>query len=177
MTCIVPEGGEYRTGTPITEQHRAALLERAAMIESFGRDRRPDKAVAIISTLLMSFPHKEMGDTGAAIKLGAYRLAIDDLPTWAVDEAAKRWIRGDEGVHEYAPSPPQFRAAAEGVMKIAKGKAIHLRKLAAMPVARDISEADRTAVAERAASIIGRVITSKSIAPKDKPAGTKEQAA
>lgn len=166
MTCIVPEGGEYRIGTPITEQHRAALIERAELIESLPLDRRPDKVVAAISALLMAFPHKEMGDTGASMKLSAYRLAVEDIPTWAVEEGAKRLIRGDEGVREYAPSPPQFRAAAESVMKIAKGKAIHLRKLAAMPVARDLSEADRKAVVDRASSIINRVVDAKSIAPK-----------
>lgn len=145
--CIAPGAAEYRPGTPITEDHRRMLVERADFIDSFAVDNRPDRTVAIVSTLLVGFPHRDMSDGTASMKLAAYRMALEGAPTWAVEEAAKRWLRNQDGDSGFAPTPPQLREAADDVVKVAKGKAIYMRKLAAMAVERVPTDAERKRVA------------------------------
>jgi hypothetical protein len=147
MEFVAPGGVEFRAGTPITDEHRRWLERRAEIIDSFQNDRRPDRAVAIVSTLLTAFPHREMSEGAALMKIAAFRIALDDAPTWAVEEAAKRWTRDETLGNGFAPTPPQLRAVVDHLVKVAKGRAIHMRKLAAMTVEHEISAEQRERIA------------------------------
>lgn len=149
MECVAPGGVEFRAGTPITDEHRRWLERRAEIIDGFQADRRPDRAVAIVSTLLTAFPHREMSEGAASMKIAAFRIALEDAPTWAVEEAAKRWMRGEAGDNGFAPTPPQLRHVVDHLVKVAKGRAIHMRKLAAMAVEHQVTDQQR----ERAAGL------------------------
>lgn len=60
----------------------------------------------------------------------AYDMAMEDVPTWAVEEAARRWLSGKCGPKTFAPSPPELRLAADEVVQITRGKIASLRWLA-----------------------------------------------
>jgi hypothetical protein len=154
LRCVSPEGTDYRPGVTITDEHRQALLADAAHIERFTEDRRPERVTALVSMLLTAFPHREVSSDAATLKLAVYKVALEDVPTWAVEEAAKRWIRGDVGDGGFAPTPPQLRLAARDIVAVALGKALTMRKLAAMPVQRDISEAERAATIAKVAKLV-----------------------
>lgn len=154
MTFIAPEGGEYLPGTPITDTHRRLLVERAGEIEAMMEDNRVDVTIAIVSTLLTAFPHRgDIGAEEAATKTKAYRIALQGAPTWSVEEAARRWIRAEIGNASYAPTPAELRKASDHLVLVAKGRAIHMRKLAAMPVRRHLTDEQRAEMLQRIADI------------------------
>ena len=64
----------------------------------------------------------------------AYEMALDEVPTWAVEEAARRWNSGKSGPQRFAPSPPELRCLADEVVLITKGKIAALRRLAKIEV-------------------------------------------
>lgn len=56
--------------------------------------------------------------------VAGYAIAIEGLPTWAISEAVRRWLRGDvlEGANlAFPPSPPQLRKMA--MEELAKARA------------------------------------------------------
>lgn len=71
-----------------------------------------DTSNAII-TLLGTFPSTGGNDKARA---NGFRIALEDLPAWAIEEAVKRWLRGEDGEgsenYAFAPSPPQLRRLA-----------------------------------------------------------------
>lgn len=81
--------------------------------------------------LLSSFPRQTGSPEATEMMLQAYAMAIEDAPTWAIEEAARRWISGKCGSKRFAPSPPELRCAADEVVVITRGKIASLRKLAA----------------------------------------------
>jgi len=64
-------------------------------------------------------------------------MALEDAPTWSVEEAARRWISGKCGDKRFAPSPPELRCAADEVVMITRGKIASLRQLARVEIAND----------------------------------------
>lgn len=130
------------------------LRQEAEAIDCFSVDRRPERVVAAVSMLLATFPHRDLSEQAAGLKLKAYEVALEDVPTWCVEEAAKRWIRGDVGDERFAPTPPQLRHAARNIALIAFGKAALMRKLASLPVEREVSEEERAATVEKVSNII-----------------------
>lgn len=109
---------------------------------------------AVVAMLLTSFPHKEVAADVASMKMAAYRMACEDVPTWCVEEAAKRWIRGDIGDGTFAPTPPQLNHAARNISLVALGKAVTMRKLAGLPVERELTNEQRAATLERLGNVI-----------------------
>lgn len=67
----------------------------------------------------------------------AYDMALEEVPTWAAEEAARRWISGKCGAKVFAPTPPELRCAADDVVLITQGKIVSLRWLAKAEVAGD----------------------------------------
>jgi hypothetical protein len=60
--------------------------------------------------------------------VAGYEIAVGDLPTWTISNAARRWLRGDapEGANlAFPPSPPQIRKMA--LEELAKAKALLYR--------------------------------------------------
>lgn len=83
-----------------------------------------------IGVLLGAFPRQTISDDSADMLMQAYEMACEDIPTWAVEEAARRWMKGKCGPQRFAPSPPELRIAADTVIAITNGKIASLRRLA-----------------------------------------------
>lgn len=166
MKCVVPEGGEFVIGTAITETHRADMLAKAGEIDAWLQDRRPERNIGVVSMVLTALPHRDMSEGTATIKLAAFKIALEDVPTWAIETAINRWIKGDIGDGGYAPTPPQLRQAAQGIAITAWGRAQQMRKLAAMPVQRVVSKEER----ERALAVLASAKLKKFPAEEDEGA-------
>lgn len=67
-----------------------------------------------VSPLLETFPTSS--NTNSKARGMGFRIALEDLPAWCVQEAVKRWLRGEDGDgsenYSFAPSPPQLRRLA-----------------------------------------------------------------
>lgn len=72
-------------------------------------------ALIAISKLLMASAGRETGDFAGKAKGDAYMTAVEDLPYWATEEAARLWYRAECGAqHNYAwpPAPGVLRQIA-----------------------------------------------------------------
>ncbi|SCM75386.1 hypothetical protein KL86PLE_20054 [uncultured Pleomorphomonas sp.] len=83
-------------------------------------EAKPDAVVALgqVAKLLTVFPAANIGAAVAKARREAYEIAIEDVPAWTVEAAAKRWLKGevatlgDKVNLSFPPSPPQLRALA-----------------------------------------------------------------
>ena len=96
---------------------------------------------SLIETLVGAYP-----TTGAdQHRLMAFRMAIDDLPAWAVEAGIRKWFRGEDGVgtenYSFAPSPPQLRRLALRAKNAAEGRILLLRRLLAAKVVDEAASA------------------------------------
>lgn len=83
-------------------------------------EAKPDafRSLRQVAKLLMMFPASDLSEAVVDARSEAYEIALEDLPAWAVEAAAKRWIKGDVAALDerpnlsFPPSPPQLRALA-----------------------------------------------------------------
>jgi hypothetical protein len=104
----------------IPEQRAAIERFSAAVTELLDqtpeRDGRwGERTFLAVSKLLMTLAGREGGELAGEAKGGAYMAALDDVPYWATEEAARLWYRGECGVqHNYTwpPAPAVLRGVA-----------------------------------------------------------------
>lgn len=68
-----------------------------------------------VTKMMLVLPSRESGDLVAEAKGEAYMAALEDVPSWAVQEAMRRWHRGECGAkHDYKwqPGPSVLRELA-----------------------------------------------------------------
>lgn len=83
-------------------------------------EAKPDPVTALmqVSKLLVVFPAATISGAILEARREAYETVLEDIPTWAVEAAAKRWLKGDVAALNdkpnlsFPPSPPQLRALA-----------------------------------------------------------------
>jgi hypothetical protein len=101
-----------------SEEHRAAMTMRLAILHdglTDGEDPRPGQVAKrdVVLALLAAFPTFGVAADGARATASLYVRALADLPTWAVREAAARFLSGETLLPwsgERCPSPPQLAA-------------------------------------------------------------------
>jgi hypothetical protein len=65
-----------------------------------------------VAKMMLVLPSRESGDLVGEAKGEAYMAALEDVPSWAVQEAMRRWHRGECGAkHDYKwqPAPATLR--------------------------------------------------------------------
>jgi hypothetical protein len=104
-----------------SEMQRGLIINHALAIDSIlgmtpENDYQHGQQVALsIGKLLLALPSKESGDLAMEAKSEAYMAALEDIPFWAVQEAMRRWYRGEYGAkHDYRwqPAPSVLRELA-----------------------------------------------------------------
>lgn len=78
--------------------------------------RHAEHTVTAVSKMMLTLPSREAGDLAAEAKSEAYMAALEDVPFWAVQEAMRRWYRGECGAkHDYRwqPAPATLRELAQ----------------------------------------------------------------
>lgn len=119
-----------RLPRPLTSQERAFLARRADEARKYA-NAAPDMETALIeiAQVVLAFPAAKLEGEQAKARVKAYSKAMDDVPTWAIAEAARRWLKGDVSLPDanlsFPPSPPQLRLLA--AEELAKAKAALLR--------------------------------------------------
>jgi hypothetical protein len=127
--------GKYRKAWTLPERAALTTAQKSALVSHIAELRRltaetPVNAnrfagdtLAIVTKLLLVLPGQKTTETGAEAKGEAYMAALDDVPSWAVAEAARLWYRGQcdhvsagprGAVHNYSfsPSPAILRNIA-----------------------------------------------------------------
>jgi hypothetical protein len=125
------------------------------------------ETLTIIAKMMQALPGAKATEDSAEAKGEAYMAALDDVPTWAVREAVRKWYRAECGPkfnYSWAPSPGDLRTIARieeasvryrvnSLNKIAfavplvefsdEHRAEMLKKLAALPIALVQATGDR----------------------------------
>lgn len=118
---------------------RAALHKNAdALLAVVAPTPRNDadslKATAlIVMRLLKSTAGRALDDLSADALVDSYLDSLDDIPSWAVKEAVRKWNRGECGDgHDYQwrPAPAVLRKIAAAESWKIEGRALRLRALA-----------------------------------------------
>jgi hypothetical protein len=77
-----------------------------------GHDRQ--QVGKVLTVLLAAFPSQSLSQEAMTARAAGYAMALDGIPTWAVEAAARAWLRGDATeAGQFAPSPPVLCRMAE----------------------------------------------------------------
>jgi hypothetical protein len=101
------------------EQH-AGELEALCAQTPLNSDQWEGATLIIVTKLMLVLPAAQQNEAGAEATGEAFQAALDDVATWAVASAARRWYRGDCGENErgqpydyhWRPAPAELRKIA-----------------------------------------------------------------
>jgi hypothetical protein len=98
----------------LAEKHVSALTSILSMtpIEDI---QNGQLTLSTVTKMTMVLPAREAGDLAGEAKGEAYMAALEDVPSWAVQEAMRRWYRAECGPkHDYKwqPGPAVLRELA-----------------------------------------------------------------
>jgi hypothetical protein len=119
----------------------------------------------VVTKLMLALPAMQQNEAGAEASGEAFQAALDDLPTWAVAAAVRRWYRGDCGVNErgdpydyhWRPAPAELRKIAVFEQWRVRSRADTLRKLLAAEPLIEFSEEQRAQMRAQVAEMMSRV--------------------
>lgn len=96
------------------EQHVSALTSILAMTP-YEDERHGELTLTTVTKMTLVLPSKEAGELAGEAKGEAYMAALEDVPSWAVQEAMRKWYRSEYGEkHDYKwqPGPSTLRDLA-----------------------------------------------------------------
>lgn len=106
----------------ILDHRQKVLIERhitdlALILEMtpLNDERHGELTLTTVTKMTLVLPGRESGDLAAEAKGEAYMAALDDVPSWAVQEAMRKWHRSEYGPkHDYKwqPAPATLRELA-----------------------------------------------------------------
>jgi hypothetical protein len=98
----------------LIERHIVDLNAILAMTP-YEDDRHGELTLMTVTKMSLVLASREAGDLAGEAKGEAYMAALEDVPSWAVQEAMRKWYRGDCGAkHDYKwqPAPATLRELA-----------------------------------------------------------------
>jgi len=118
----------------------------------------------VLTKLMLALPSSQQNEAGAEASGEAFQAALDDVPTWAVAAAVRRWYRGDCGLNErnqpydyhWRPAPAELRRIALLEQWRVKHRAETLRKLLAAEPLIEFSDEHCVQMRARLAEVIPR---------------------
>lgn len=145
------------------EQH-AGELEALCAQTPADSDEWEGATLIIITKLMLALPAAQQNEAGAEATGEAFQAALDDVPTWAVAAAVRRWYRGDCGENErgqpydyhWRPAPAELRRIALVEKWRVLYRAQTLRKLLAAEPLSEFSDDHCAAMRAKLATILPR---------------------
>lgn len=117
--------------TRLIGRHIAALADLQAMTPENNENYCQPTLIAV-TKMIMTLGGRETGELAASAKGDAYMAALEDVAFWAVEEAARRWYRGECGEgHDYRwmPAPATLRELAQNEEFRVRGVGSRLQRL------------------------------------------------
>lgn len=91
----------------------------ASVTAGTGREARQGH-FGVIANFLLAYPVANASTESGKARGQAYQQALDDIPAWAIAEAARRWNRGEAGEgndYKWAPAPAVLRDVCKASLK------------------------------------------------------------
>jgi hypothetical protein len=168
--------GKYRTvptlpaNLILNPAERAEIDQHAGELEALCAQTPADSdeweaaTLIIITKLMLALPAAQQNEAGAEATGEAFQAALDDVPSWAVAAAVRRWYRGDCGKNErgqpydyhWRPAPAELRKIALVEKWRVQERAQMLRKLIAAEALIEFSDEHCAAMRARLAAVIPR---------------------
>jgi hypothetical protein len=97
------------------------LKDLQTLVSGYGDVFEDEQKQTILTKLFLAKPSSPMTEMGAASRAESYMMALEDIPAWAVDEAIKKWHRGEisnvsEDDLKWAPDSAVLRRIAVGML-------------------------------------------------------------
>jgi hypothetical protein len=89
-------------------------------------------AVTAVSKMIMALGGKKLSDLTGEAKGEAYTVALNDVPCWAVEEALRKWYRGEfekEYDYSFPPASAILRKHARDEQYLVRYRGQRLREL------------------------------------------------
>jgi hypothetical protein len=109
-TAMIPTSAQRDMIT----QHIGALSKFVERTPANSADCEAETLV-IVTKMLLALPAPRSTETGNEAKGEAYLAALDDISPWAVQEAIRKWYRGEHGAkydYHWSPVPADLRSLA-----------------------------------------------------------------
>lgn len=139
----------------MVREHMAGLAELVERTPATSADCEAETLV-IVTKLLLALPSAKSTETGNEAKGEAYLAALDDVPSWAVQEAVRKWYRGDHGAgydYRWAPVPADLRKLAQHEEYRVRGRIRLLKRICeAVPLV-EFSDEHRAEMLNRVAGL------------------------
>jgi hypothetical protein len=118
--------------------------------------------LVVVTKLMLALPSAQQNDPGAEASGEAFMAALEDIPTWAVAAAVRRWFRGEcgENVHgqpydyRWRPAPADLRRTALTEKFRVYGLVKPLERLLAAETRIEFSEEHRSQMRVRLSSLL-----------------------
>jgi hypothetical protein len=98
----------------LIERHVVDLNEVLAMTP-YEDEIHGQLTLTTVTKMTLVLPSREAGDLAGEAKGEAYMAALEDVPSWAVQEAMRKWYRGEYGAkydYKWQPAPATLRELA-----------------------------------------------------------------
>lgn len=158
----------------MVSQHIAALDRLVEFTPANSADCEAETLV-IVTKMLLALPAQRSTEAGNEAKGEAYLAALDDVPPWAVQEAVRKWYRGEHGAkydYRWSPVPADLRALARSEEYKIRGRMQMLKRVRdAVPLV-EFSDEYRADMLKRIQAIVHAAVN-----PKAMPAPPAEESA
>jgi hypothetical protein len=124
MVLTEPQKGMLR-------QHIADLGQLIERNPETSADAEAETLVTVTKMLLV-LPAQRSTEQGNEAKGEAYLAALDDIPPWAVQEAIRKWYRGEHGPkfdYRWSPVPADLRSLARFEEYKVRGRMLVLQRI------------------------------------------------
>ncbi|MDB5594889.1 MAG: hypothetical protein JWM36_1850 [Hyphomicrobiales bacterium] len=132
--------------------HLSKLLDQTPLMSA----KAEAETLTIIAKMMQALPGARATEDSAEAKGEAYMAALDDVATWAVREAVRKWYRAESGPkfnYSWAPGPGDLRTIAKVAEAHVRYRADALNKIAfAVPLV-EFSEEHRAEMLKKLAAL------------------------
>jgi hypothetical protein len=115
------------------------------------------ETLVIVTKMLLALPAQRSTEAGNEAKGEAYMAALDDVPPWAVQEAVRKWYRGEHGAdynYRWSPVPADLRKLARSEEWRVRGRMTMLQRLVDAVPLLEFSDEHRQDMVNRVAELL-----------------------
>jgi len=132
-------------------EDREAIAKRIAELRRCVAHCDIDQSCALVAQLQLQLASKTLTDEGAKALAKGFIAVVEDIPTFAVAEACRRWLRAETGKigdgkdayvprFVFAPSPPELAMVARPIVFVATVQISQLKRLLEAKIVEDFPE-------------------------------------